>query len=251
MIPPAWRLLRCEPWPSNSFSLPPLQAHRGYWSGGRQENTVAAFRAARSLGFQMCELDVILSRDGIPVVFHDADLRRLAGRDEASMELTAKELRLWARAPSLKEVLLDSSATEFFNIELKSPLAATGLLEKAVAKVVEETAAERRVMFSSFNPFSLVFLTMYLPDVPRALLASEEPEAGNRWLLRRMAFAPLLKIHLLHLDQRSLDEDRLRYLREKQIPFAVWTVDDELAAQRFLAAGAKSVIVDRVRPVAN
>ncbi|MFJ6108463.1 glycerophosphodiester phosphodiesterase [Pseudarthrobacter sp. NPDC092401] len=54
---------------------PLLVAHRGDQYGA-PENTMAAFRQATALGADVIELDVQLSRDGVPVVIHDDTLDR-------------------------------------------------------------------------------------------------------------------------------------------------------------------------------
>jgi glycerophosphoryl diester phosphodiesterase len=54
---------------------PFLWAHRGA-SKNAPENTMAAFAAAVELGVDGLELDIHLSRDGIPVVIHDESLER-------------------------------------------------------------------------------------------------------------------------------------------------------------------------------
>jgi glycerophosphoryl diester phosphodiesterase len=51
-------------------SNPYIWAHRGA-SGFAPENTLAAFSLAEQLGADGIELDVHLSRDGVPVVMHD------------------------------------------------------------------------------------------------------------------------------------------------------------------------------------
>ncbi len=53
-------------------------AHRGLHGPGVPENSLAAFRAAAAFTAG-AECDVRLARDGVPVVFHDADLRRMCG----------------------------------------------------------------------------------------------------------------------------------------------------------------------------
>lgn len=239
---------RPEPWPKDSFVLPTLQAHRGYWAAGFQENTIEAFRAARVGGFHMCELDVRLSKDGIPVVFHDANLARLACSSERVIELTAKELFQKAKAPTLRQVLTDAAVPEYFNIELKTTLGEVGRLEPAVAKVVREARAESRVMVSSFNPLSLTAMAQVLPQVPRALLATKEKAEGNIFLLRNLLLTPFLSIHMLNLDFRMMNRKVGQDLKRRGIPFSVWTVNDPAEAQMFLDAGASSVITDRVTP---
>ncbi|MDR3313347.1 MAG: hypothetical protein LBS96_02690 [Oscillospiraceae bacterium] len=59
-----------------SRSIPRRFAHRGV-AQAAPENTLGAFEAAAALGLEGIELDVHLSRDGVPVVIHDANLTRL------------------------------------------------------------------------------------------------------------------------------------------------------------------------------
>jgi glycerophosphoryl diester phosphodiesterase len=54
-------------------------AHRGAYRSARDENTVAAFARALARGDDGFECDVRLSVDGVPVVVHDATLRRTHG----------------------------------------------------------------------------------------------------------------------------------------------------------------------------
>lgn len=66
-------------------------AHRGLHSDKIPENSQGAFRLAveHRVGI---ELDVQLSKDGVPMVFHDDTLTRVCGRDERLCDLTADEL---------------------------------------------------------------------------------------------------------------------------------------------------------------
>jgi glycerophosphoryl diester phosphodiesterase len=66
-------------------------AHRGF-SSEYPENTIVAFEAAISVGADVIETDIRLSRDGIAMCSHDPDLIRLLGRDEAIAELDATDL---------------------------------------------------------------------------------------------------------------------------------------------------------------
>ena len=70
-------------------------AHRGLHDANRQvpENSLAAFLLAIEHGFAI-ECDIRLSRDGVPMVFHDATLERLCQRKEALRDLTAEQLTL-------------------------------------------------------------------------------------------------------------------------------------------------------------
>src|SRR3954465_9155458 len=81
------------------WPYPKILAHRG---GGKlaPENTLAAMRCGLAHGFHAVEFDVMLSRDGVPVLMHDPDLGRTvqgAGRisDFSVRELTAMDAGAW------------------------------------------------------------------------------------------------------------------------------------------------------------
>ena len=65
-------------------------AHRGA-SAYAPENTLEAFLLAAEQGADGVELDVQLTKDGIPVVFHDWDLKRAAGVDRKIRDCTFEE----------------------------------------------------------------------------------------------------------------------------------------------------------------
>ena len=89
-------------------SRPLFIAHRG-GSVEAPENTLAAFRRALALGADGIELDVQVTRDGVPVVFHDATLARLTGRRGRLARLTSLNCAPSAFSgepiPTLAEVL--------------------------------------------------------------------------------------------------------------------------------------------------
>ena len=71
---------------------PQIVAHRGY-SGAYPENTRSAVLGAIVLGVDMVEIDVRLSRDGIPVIFHNAMLTPITSCPRRIDELTCSELK--------------------------------------------------------------------------------------------------------------------------------------------------------------
>src|SRR5690554_7738935 len=107
-------------------------AHRG-WSGAAPENTMAAFRLAMlDLRISWIELDVQLSKDGVPVVIHDYKLRRTTGALGAVKDYTYEQLSKldngsWfspefssERIPTLEQVLKEAKGRIHLNIELKT-----------------------------------------------------------------------------------------------------------------------------------
>lgn len=74
-----------------SHALPEIIAHRGN-AAEFPENTLPALESAVQLGIRHVEFDVQLTSDHVPVVFHDADLARVAGRPESVHDLTWSDL---------------------------------------------------------------------------------------------------------------------------------------------------------------
>jgi glycerophosphoryl diester phosphodiesterase len=68
-------------------NLPQIIAHRGN-AAEFPENTLPALDSAVSLGLRHVEFDVQLTADFVPVLMHDADLQRVAGRPESVHDLT-------------------------------------------------------------------------------------------------------------------------------------------------------------------
>ena len=161
-------------------------AHRGLFDNeaGVPENSLAAFRRARELGFGV-ELDVHLTADGRLVVMHDSDCWRMCGRHAVVEEtdLSAlRELRLLGtdeRIPTLAEAL------RVFEYD-----AADGGTEPAPVivevKTLDDNADEliRLVMgeldrhcvtycVESFDPRVLVWLRRYRPEVVRGQLSMD------------------------------------------------------------------------------
>lgn len=120
------------PVPFLDHPLPLAFAHRG-GALEAEENTMAAFAHAASLGYRYLETDVQASRDGIALVFHDDSLDRLTGAPGRIDDLTHSDIsRLRTRAghpiPRLDE-LLDAFPDLRVNIDPKSDRAVEPMVE--------------------------------------------------------------------------------------------------------------------------
>lgn len=208
-------------------------AHRGLHrkAEGVEENSPAAFRAAIDGGYGI-ELDVQLAADGVAMVFHDADLKRLAGRDGlianlAAAELAATQLSVGGEAiPTLGEVLELVAGRAPILIEIKSRPNATGPLEAAVAQAVTEYAGPFAVM--SFNPASVAWFRDERPGIIRGLVASlrYRRELGLRLTTQRGQIQALARTepHFVAYDIRCLPNDFTRACRAQGLPLLTWTV---------------------------
>jgi glycerophosphoryl diester phosphodiesterase len=161
--------------------------HRGCRGAGNPpENSIGAFRYAVEAGAGGIELDVYLSEDGVPVVFHDDSLERMTGTAGKIKLLTLpeiKKLRLLSAdgrpsketIPTLAEVLdlvdryRQSAPTFVVNIEIKD-----GASAAAVSALVSQRMGKdwkpKNFLISSFEMACLREMKSLLPDVPRGVL---------------------------------------------------------------------------------
>ncbi|WP_149588504.1 glycerophosphodiester phosphodiesterase family protein [Tabrizicola flagellatus] len=172
------------PLPPGLLRLP--VAHRALHdrAAGRIENSPAAIRAAVEAGYAI-EIDLQISADGVPMVFHDEDLDRLTAETGPLNARTAAELsriRLTGgddRIPTLSEVLDLIAGRVPLLIEIKDQSLTMGptdgRLEAATAAALKGYRGEVALM--SFNPASVAHMARLAPDLPRGLTTSAyDPE---------------------------------------------------------------------------
>jgi len=119
--------------------------HRGA-KGYATENTIASFQKAIELGVDMIELDVHLSKDGIPVVIHDETIDRTTHYSGFVNQFTAEFLQSIG-VPTLRDVfdLVENRCA--INIEIKVFVAT-----KPVLEVLKNTKfPQEKIIISSFN----------------------------------------------------------------------------------------------------
>jgi glycerophosphoryl diester phosphodiesterase len=235
---------------------------------------MAAFKMARDLGVPGVELDVHLTSDGQLPVFHDHFTGRVAGvpasggrpalppgpgAEGKGLEL---ERTTWAELEGLdigswkgpeysgerpllfRELLEELGGAFYWDIELKSRVAADYGLEAAVVAALRDAALVGRCIVSSFNPISLARFKALEPRVPTAIIWSGDGELNfylrhgeGRWLGRVDALKPA------HGIVRPASSFRWRKLGRYQV--LPWTVDDAAEAARVLGLGCEGVISNR------
>jgi glycerophosphoryl diester phosphodiesterase len=232
-------------------SAPPrILAHRGL-ALNAPENTLLAFLSALALGVTHLETDVQVSRDGVAVLAHDADLERLAGRASRIDELTVSELKridlgAGQTFATLAEAL-DTFPEACFNIDLKAP----GSVGPAVA-AIRAARATPRVLVTSFSESRRLAAVRQLPGVAtsasaatmvRALVAAE---LGLRPLVRRaLAAVDAVQVPEVARGFRVVTPRTIRAFHDAGVEVHVWTVNDESDMVRLLDLGVDGIVTDR------
>tara|TARA_B110001454_G_C12723308_1_gene436466 strand:+ start:10427 stop:11164 length:738 start_codon:yes stop_codon:yes gene_type:complete len=233
---------------NHDWKLPNVQAHRGYHQNSIVENSLEALAAAKSNGYQMAEVDVQITRDGTPVLFHDFSLRGRYRLNVNVSELSYADLIRIGMFPRLEDVLMTSDRPEFLNIEIKSKNFYQFPVEDAVAELVKKQDCVDRIMVSSFNPWALLRLKFLNRDITRALLVTDEPEIWNFYYLRRMWTVPLIEPHVLNIRYSMFNNNLISKLKNFNVLTSAWTVNDINVAKDLMALGVNSIISDTLKP---
>ena len=245
------------------MSSPPyILGHRGA-SAVAPENTLAAFARAMSAGAAGIEFDVRLSGDGVPVVIHDATLKRTAQIDRRVSELTARELGdidvgSWFTAnpenlfvgeklPTLAQVFqLFRTNSGLLYVELKCDAGEAPLLAAEVARLTRESDMAERVVVESFDH--------------SAIVAVKKIDAGIRTaaLFEPKLTRPISTVRRLKMIDTALgvgaDELALHHTlagarvvekaRQAGLDVVVWTVDDAAWIPRARELDIKALIAN-------
>lgn len=211
-------------------------AHRGDPYRVR-ENTLPSLRSALEHGADAVEADVRVTRDGVPVLLHDATLERLWGHERRLASLSAEAVRelTAGRLPRLDEAL---RVTRDSQIMIDLPGTPSRRDVAAMVGTVRESGAADRVYWTGDASAMLqvraldgdaeIALTWTTLAPPRpALLSAVRP----RWLNYRFGLVSSDLVDRAHRDGLLV---------------SVWTPDTKRTMRRLLNLGVDSVTTNRV-----
>lgn len=222
-------------------------AHRGLHdrSRGIIENTASAFAAAIERGYAI-ECDVQLSRDGIPMIFHDDDLDRLTGVAGPVGNRTMAELASYTLLDSaagdtpqrFDEFLAQINGRVLLQIELKQQpnQAATEVLAQTVMDALKGYRGP--VTLESFDPKLIIEVKKRGATMPVGIVtyAYDEPEwdqhltDSTKFILRHLLHWPVSRFDFISCRDKSLDLPAVKLFRSFGMPVTAWTIKSPAAA---------------------
>ncbi|MEK3721127.1 glycerophosphodiester phosphodiesterase [Paenibacillus sp. FSL H8-0034] len=197
------------------------------------ENTLASFRAAIERSFSYLELDVNLTKDGIPVVIHDPTINRTTNGTGKVYDYTWEELQQFdaghgERIPLLLDVLQLAKGRAIVDIELKQNGDWYPGMERAVWDAIKQSGMEEQVVVTSFDHYAI----LRMRELALAL------ELGLVIYGATPSIFPLmeqLKAKYLAVKYIYLTEDYVQLCESKGIQVIAWTIDDEASMRAFRA----------------
>ena len=218
-------------------------AHRGA-SAYAPENTVEAFALAMEQGADGIE------KDGQVVVIHDEIIDRVSDGTGAVRDYTLEELKKFhfsnhmenyenAVIPTLKEVLdLIKPSNMLLNIELKTGIYWYSNLEEKTMELVKEAGMEDRVIYSSFNHYSIKKILELDSHAECAFLYSDVILNVDKYAKN----AGVCGLHpaVYHLKMAEF----LKEYQESGLKVRVWTVNKKEDMEKFIKADLEAVITN-------
>lgn len=243
------------------WPYPNIVAHRG---GGilAPENTLAAMRCGLAHGLHAVEFDVMLSKDGIPVVMHDVELGRTVsgvGRvcDFTAKELVAMDAGSWfspefrgETIPLFEQVIVFCQQNHIWmNVEIKPDPSWESETGRAVAQMVRQHYVDviqddhqnqaKLPLLSSFSFDALMAAKLAVPDIPRAYLVEALPADWLQCLQKLDAIA-------LHIDHQHLSLPIAKAVKQAGFGLFCYTVNDLARAQEIMAWGVDGFCTDQL-----
>lgn len=220
-------------------------AHRGA-SILAPENSLSAIRRAIEDGADYIEIDVRLTADGVPVLWHDRDMRRIFGVEDAIGQVYLDHLLeldagSWfspefagERVVTLQEAIDEVRGHARLYVDLKPDLLTADELTRSVVQLLQDNdMVDQSVMAAAY------------PSVLRE--AKHLEPALRTTLLAQFVVGPL--------DHSAFDNLGLRHNRVSAATVAeahrrgyqlhVWTVNDPVEMGRFIDMGVDNIITDR------
>jgi len=214
-------------------------------------NTLAAFKHGYALGYRAVEFDVMLSKDGVPILMHDplfgrtvageggiattdfSDLQKLDAGAWFSEEYRGEPI------PSYRDILQFCLAHGIWmNVEIKPVPGYELRTGKVVAQVTQEFDVKDRVLFSSFSFESLAAAQSIAPEIARGFLQDRISADWQEQLQKLEAIA-------LHTNHKHLSSELAQQVKQAGYGLMCYTVNTVERADQICAWGVDAFCTDR------
>ncbi len=200
-----------------------IYAHRGA-SADFPELTMAAYEGAVAQGADGFECDLRLTKDEVPVLWHNASMLERAGNSGLIAEMTYAEVaRAYPQILTLRE-LLDFAMRHKKGVllETKHPVISGNRIEEKIAETLRDTSAMDSIDVSvmSFSWFAIEKMKRVDPKIPTTFLMHK----NTTWLQAKLSSAQSIGPGINELRAEPIRAKRIKDLGRS---LNVWTVDED------------------------
>ena len=225
---------------------PKIIAHRGV-TRKDQENNLPASHQAFSEGADRLEIDVRLSKDEKPIIFHDEDTSRLFKKNLEIKNTTFFELEALGnnenRIPLLDEVLDFLPQNKECFIEIKSDADTVPFLDKLRIE-------KKNITFLSFDKNVVLALKKRFPN--KLVFQSFHMLQIERYGIKKiLEFYKNGNSDGLSIDIRGLSNKTIDKILEKKIDLIIWTLNSMERLKELSKKNIRAIITDEVKDFAD
>lgn len=226
------------------FQVPTVMAHRGA-SADAPENTMAAFELAIEEMADWIELDVQMTSDGVVVVTHDTNLKRITGLNRNVWQVTydrIKELDAGSwygeefadqKIPTLEEVMELTAGKIKLNIEMKPSGHETGF-EEEVIRIIREYDMTDDCMICSMKYNTLKRIKELAPDITTTYVL----------IMAYSNFWDVDAADAFSISYNMLSKSIIYNVKNAGKDIYAWTVNTEKDMQSVFDYGVDGIITD-------
>ena len=221
-----------------------LIGHRGGEYG--VENTISTILYAGTNGADYVEMDVLLTKDNVPVVIHDNNLKRLGKTPENISDLTVEEVKKITIAsggkkdaiPSLEDLSREVKGKTKLLLEFKTHgKEKASIVDETIKVLKKEGILEETIFHTSENELIEEFNEKY-----------EELSIGYVFIgkigtfsARKMSNMP---VDFISAEESLINKKMLREVHKAGKAVFAWTINDDYKAERLLELGVDGLITD-------
>ncbi len=233
-------------------TAPFVIGHRGA-AGLAPENTLASLRRAKIEGAAWVEFDVMLSADGIAILFHDDTVNRTtSGRGKVATlnleEIQSFDAGLWfskefqgERVPTFRDAISEIKVLGLgANVEIKPTPGLGADTAKATCALISSDWPDSLPppVISSFDTSAMAVARDMLPEVERAMLFRKLPKNWE-------SIVKDLDCQAIHMSTKYVTQANVDAIRRHGFPVRVYTVNDVARGRELKGLGVSSIFTDR------
>ncbi|WP_181350018.1 glycerophosphodiester phosphodiesterase [Thalassobacillus sp. CUG 92003] len=226
-----------------------IYAHRGA-SKLAPENTMPAFELAYNAGADGIETDVQLTKDQVPVLLHDENLRRTTNGTGFVQDYTYKELKKLDAGSWFASKFSDTSIVTLeaflrwfqtksmkLNLELKNNVIDYKDLEKHVYDLLVSYGQLSNTVISSFNSESITRFKRIDSSIQLAFLTSQKTR-------NLPAYAEKIGANNLHIKYRLLNKRLVKQCHRRDMPIRIYTVNRPIQMRKCMRTACDGIFTD-------
>lgn len=237
-------LVKADSSPVSELHLPTVTAHRGD-SVSAPENTLPAFELAADKLADFIELDVGQTKDGVLIIVHDSNLKRISGLDKNIWDVTYDEIKEldvggWfsdefrgTKICTLQEAVDFARGKIKLQIELK-PTGMEKDFVKSVVDLIVKNRFEDQCILASLDFNTVMAIKNYNPDISVAYITA-------------VAYGDLPKsadIDVFSVESSFITKSIVKKIHASGKEIYAWTVNKEDGIRKMISLGVDSIVTD-------